>query len=48
MKKVYDILTSEVVDMSVRKSAADQLGIIMQGNLLIEISPAKDYDTFSI
>lgn len=35
MKKVYDILISEAVDVSVRKSAVDQLGIIMQGAIIV-------------
>lgn len=32
MKKIYDIFVSDSIEVSVRKSAAEQLAQIMQGN----------------
>lgn len=32
VEKVYEIFTSDDVDLVLRKSAAEQLAVIMQGN----------------
>jgi len=34
LKKVYDICVSDVVQIDVRKSAAEQLAVIMQGMII--------------
>ena len=35
LKQVYDIFTADPVDPGVKKSAADQLAIMLQGPLLM-------------
>lgn len=38
VNKLYNILTSETVDLVLRKSAADQLAIVLQGEELLHYS----------